>query len=147
MRTRSDRLTGDLASWQVRESRFTTKWPAGTLMDDRRMMRNSGQDRLMRRRRMNETSGSKRVDEPVDRIPVHRIAVDRARWYHSRQRYPSRLYLVRGGDGRVRGRMARNRATSMYRASPVLRHNWNSMTATRTRVRPIVTTPTKLGGP
>lgn len=101
----------------------------------------------MRRRGMNEAGGPERVDEPVNRIPVHGIAVDGARRYHSGQRYPPRLYLVRGGDrGGVRGhRMAaRNRATTgattttVHRTSPVLRHNWNSMTATtteRTRVR------------
>lgn len=106
-----------------------------TLMDDRRVMRNSGQERLMRRRGMNEAGGPERVDEPVNRIPVHGIAVDGARRYHSGQRYPPRLYLVRGGDrGGVRGhRMAaRNRATTVHGTSPVLRHNWNSMTATTT---------------
>lgn len=100
-------------------------------MDDRRVMRDSRQERLMRRRGMNETSGSERVDEPVNRIPVHGIAVDGARRYHSGQRYPPRLYLVRGGGGGVRV-AARNGATtsSVYGTSPVLRHNWNSMTAT-----------------
>lgn len=102
-------------------------------MNNRRVMRNSGQDRLVRRRRMNETSRAERVDEAVNRIPVHWISVDRARRYHSRQRYPPRLYLVRGGDGHVRGWMTRNGTTAMYGASTVLRHNWNSMTATRTR--------------
>lgn len=89
----------------------------------------------MRRRGMNEAGGPERVDEPVNRIPVHGIAVDGARRYHSGQRYPPRLYLVRGGDrGGVRGhRMAaRNRATTVHGTSPVLRHNWNSMTATTT---------------
>lgn len=101
-------------------------------MDDRRVMRDSRQERLMRRRGMNETSGPERVDEPVNRIPVHGIAVDGARRYHSGQRYPPRLYLVRGGGGGGVRVAARNGATtsSVYGTSPVLRHNWNSMTAT-----------------
>lgn len=117
-----------------------------SLMDDRRVMRDSRQERLMRRRGMNEASGPERVDEPVNRIPVHGIAVNGARRYHSGQRYPPRLYLVRGGGGGGGGvRMAaRNRAatSSVYGTSPVLRHNWNSMTATtRGRERRTMTTP------
>lgn len=81
-------------------------------------------------RRMNETSGAEGVDEPVGRIPLHRISVDGVRRYHSRQGYPPRLYLVRGGDGDVRGRMTGNGTASVYGTSPVLRHNWNSMTRT-----------------
>lgn len=82
---------------------------------------------------MNETAWSKRVDEPVDRIPVHGTSVDRARWYHSGQRYPSRLYLVRGGGGdrgcrNGRAWMTRNGAAAMHGTSSMLRHNWNSMT-------------------
>lgn len=104
-----------------------------TLVNVRRMMRNSGCSRRMRGgRRVNETAWSKRVDEPVDRIPMHGTSVDRARWYHSGQRYPSRLYLMRGGggDGRRNGRvwMTRNGA-AMYGTSSMLRHNWNSMTS------------------
>lgn len=83
-------------------------------------------------RRMNETAWPKRVDEPVDWIPMHGTGMDRARWYHSGQRYPPRLYLVRrgGGEGRRNGRawMTRNGAASMYGTSSRLRHNWNSMT-------------------
>lgn len=100
-------------------------------------MRNSGRGGRMRGgRRMNETAWSKRVDEPVDRIPMHGTGVDRARWYHSGQRYPSRLYLMSGGGrddgggGRRNGRawMTRNGAAAMYGTSSMLRHNWNSMT-------------------
>ena len=104
-----------------------------TLMNVR-MMRNSGCSRYMRgRRRVNETAWSKRVDEPVDWIPMHGTSVDRARWYHSGQRYPSRLYLVSGGGGdggRRNGRawMTRNGTAAMYGTSSMLRHNWNSMT-------------------
>lgn len=105
-----------------------------TLVNVRWMMRNSGRGGRMRgRRRMNETAWSKRVDEPVDWIPMHGTGVDRARWYHSGQRYPSRLYLMSGGGrggGRRNGRawMTRNGATAMYGTSSMLRHNWNSMT-------------------
>jgi len=99
-------------------------------------MRNSGRGRHVRRdggRGVDETARAKRVDEPVDRIPMHGTGVDRARWYHSGQRYPPRLYLVRGGRrdggrGDGRARVTRNGATAMYGASSVLRHNWNSMT-------------------
>lgn len=103
----------------------------------------------MRRRGMNEASGPERVDEPVNRIPVHGIAVDGARRYHSGQRYPPRLYLVRGGGGGGGVRMAaRNRAatSSVYGTSPVLRHNWNSMTATtRGRESRTMATPGGIG--
>lgn len=104
-----------------------------TLVNVRRMMRNSGRGgRVREGRRMNETAWPKRVDEPVDWIPMHGTDVDRARWYHSGQRYPSRLYLVRrgGGGGRRNGRawMTRNGAAPMYGTSSRLRHNWNSMT-------------------
>jgi len=92
-------------------------------------MRNSGRGRHVRdgRRGVDETARTKRVDEPVDRIAMHGTGVDRARWYHSGQRYSPRLYLVRGGRrdggrGDGRARVTRNGASS------VLRHNWNSMT-------------------
>lgn len=103
-----------------------------TLVNIWRMMRNSGRGgRVCEGRRMNEAAWPKRVDEPVDWIPMHGTGVDRARWYHSGQRYPSRLYLVRsgGGEGRRNGRawMTRNGAP-MYGTSSKLRHNWNSMT-------------------
>lgn len=102
-----------------------------TLVNVRRMMRNSGRGRRrrVRGRRMYETAWPKGVDEPVDRIPVHGTGVDRARRYHSGQRYPPRLYLVRGGRGNGRARMSRNgAAAAMHGASSMLRHNWNSMT-------------------
>jgi len=105
---------------------------SGTLVNVRWMMRNSGRH-MCGRRRVNKTAWSKRVDEPVDRIPMHGTSVDRARWYHSGQRYPSRLYLVRGGGGdggcrNDRAWMTWNGATAMYGTSSMLRHNWNSMT-------------------